>query len=204
MRRSLISLFGFVLLALPHAASAQNPVLGPDTMPVADTIPQELPTPRAAFVRALLVPGWGHAYLGETRRAVAYGALQTTSWFMLVKTLSRLGDIQERDDALTALARDSLNAAMAADSVLARQLEDPDRFETALLTYPGLENARNLVGAREQQRQDWIVYTSFFTFVAAVDAYVTAHLKDFPADISTSRSADGGVSIGVRLPVGSR
>ena len=76
-----------------------------------------------------------------------------------------------------------------------------DAYEAALLTYPGLQNARNLVSSREQQRQDWIVYTAVFTFIAAVDAYVTAHLKDFPADLSTSRASDGGVSIGVSLPV---
>ena len=70
----------------------------------------------------------------------------------------------------------------------------------ALLTYPGLQNARNLESSREEQRQDWIVYTAVFTFIAAVDAYVTAHLQDFPAEVSTSRSSDGGVSIGVRVP----
>jgi hypothetical protein len=90
---------------------------------------------------------------------------------------------------------------MAADTALARELSDPDAFEAALLTYPGLQNARSLRGAREQQRQDWIVYTAVFTFIAAVDAYVTAHMQDFPAELTTSRSDDGGVSVGVRLPV---
>ncbi|HUF49275.1 MAG TPA: DUF5683 domain-containing protein [Longimicrobiales bacterium] len=205
MRRLLILFIACAALStLPRAAAAQNPVLRPDTMLLADTMPQELPAPRAAFIRSLLVPGWGHAYLGENRRAIVYASIQTTSWFMLVKTLIRLGDISDRDAALTALARDSLATAMAQDTALARQLADPQRFETALLTYPGLEPARDLVGSRERQRQDWIVYTTFFTFASAVDAYVTAHLKDFPADITTSRSADGGFTIGVRLPAGAR
>lgn len=189
------------LLLFADAAAAQNPVLRPDTLPLADTIPQEFPTPRAAFVRGLLVPGWGHAYLGEYKRAGIYAGLQSASWFMLIKTLVRLDDIQDRDEALTALAHDSLAAAMAADTALARQLEDPDRFETALLAYPGLQHARDLVASREQQRQDWIVYTAFFTFVAAVDAYVTAHLKDFPAEVTTSRAAGGGISVGLRVPL---
>ena len=201
MRRCLTVLFALAAL-LPSARNATAQNLRPDTVPVADTIPQERPTPRAAFIRGMLVPGWGHAYLGENRRATVYASLQGASWFMLVKTALKLGDIRERDESLTDLAQDSLADAMAADTALARQLTaDPDAYEAALLTYPGLQNARNLVSSREQQRQDWIVYTAVFTFIAAVDAYVTAHLKDFPADLSTSRASDGGVSIGVSLPV---
>jgi hypothetical protein len=189
--------------ALP--AVAQDPVLAPDTMPVADTIPRELPSPRAAFVRALLVPGLGHAYVGEYTRGGVYFSLQSTSWFMLVKTLRKLDDVKDRDGALTALAVDSLAAAMAADPDLAEQLQnDPVAYENALLTYPGLQHTRLLARARRQQRQDWIAYTLFFTFAGAVDAYVTAHLKDFPADVTAQPSSDGGLSIGAHIPVGSR
>jgi hypothetical protein len=189
---------------LAAAAPVLAQVLEPDTMPVADTIPRELPSPRAAFVRALLVPGLGHAYVGEYTRGGVYFSLQSTSWFMLVKTMRRLGDVKDRDGALTALAVDSVDAAMAADSVLAEQLQDLEAYENALLTYPGLQDTRLLVRARRQQRQDWIAYTLFFTFAAAVDAYVTAHLKDFPADVTAQPSGDGGLSIGAHIPVGSR
>jgi hypothetical protein len=86
--REMRRLFLILLLLLSAApASAQDPVLPPDTMPVADTIPQELPSPRAAFARAMVIPGWGHVYVGEYRRGAVYFALQSTSWFMLVKTL---------------------------------------------------------------------------------------------------------------------
>jgi hypothetical protein len=197
--------FGAACMAqLAAAAPALAQVLEPDTMPVADTIPSELPSPRAAFVRALLVPGLGHAYVGEYTRGGVYFSLQSTSWFMLVKTLRRLGDVKDRDGALTALAVDSVDAAMAADPDLAEQLQDPEAYENALITYPGLRNTRLLVSARKQQRQDWIAYTLFFTFAAAVDAYVTAHLKDFPADVTAQPSGDGGMSIGAHIPVGSR
>jgi hypothetical protein len=199
MRRLCLS-FLLVLLAAP--ASAQDPVLQPDTMPVADTIPQELPSPRAAFARAMVIPGWGHAYTGEYRRGAVYFALQSTSWFMLVKTLRRLDEVQDRDRRLTRLATDSLEIAIAADTALARQLEDPLAYEAALLTYPGLQNARSLARARRGQRQDWVTYTLFFTFAAAVDAYVTTHLKDFPGEVQTLPSTDGGLSLSVSVPVG--
>jgi hypothetical protein len=204
LRRLILSTVCLAGLLSSAPARAQDPVLEPDTMPVADTIPRELPSPRAAFVRAMLVPGWGHVYTDEYTRGAVYFSLQSTSWFMLVKTIRRLNDVQDREGRLTDLAVDSLEAAMAADSILAEQLQDPDAYEDALLTYPGLRDTRKLVRARRQQRQDWITYTLFFTFAAAVDAYVTAHLKDFPADIIAEPSVGGRLNLGVQIPVGSR
>lgn len=183
---------------------AQDLVLEPDTMPVADTIPTTFPSPRAAFLRAVVVPGWGHVYSGEYTRGAVYFTLQSTSWFMLVKTIRRLNDVQDRDERLTGLAIDSLEAAIADDPELAEELADPEAYEEALLTYPGLSNARGLVSARKQQRQDWIAYTLFFTFAAGVDAYVTAHLKDFPADIIAQPGLDGRLDLGLGIPVGRR
>jgi len=203
MRRCLIVLCALAAL-LPCAADAAAQNLRSDTVPRADTIPQEQKTPRSAFVRGMLVPGWGHAYLGENKRAVIYASLQGASWFMLIKSALKLDDIRDREEVLTGLANDSLAVVIASDTMKARQLADPAAYEAALLTYPGLQNARNLESSREEQRQDWIVYTAVFTFIAAVDAYVTAHLQDFPAEVSTSRSMDGGVSIGVRVPLNFR
>lgn len=190
------------VLPLTSPVSAQNPVFGTDSAAVADTIPDEAPVPAAAFVRALAVPGWGHAYIDEPGRGAVFFALQGASWYMLLKTMSRLGDARSVEDRLSGFGRDSLDAAMAADSALARELSDPAAYETALDGYPGLERARGLVGAREQQQQDWIVYTLVFTMAAAVDAYVTAHLKDFPVEFSAAPTRDGGAALGMRVTVG--
>lgn len=191
-------------IAVSPVAAQDSGVLRGDSMPVADTIPDEAPIPRGAFIRAMIVPGWGHLYIDEPRRALIYGTLQTTSLAMLVKSLADLGDARDHYDPLDRLARDSLAAAMAEDTVLARQLSDPERFDEARLTYPGLDQARKLVRAREEHRQDWIVYSLFFTFMAGVDAYVTGHLKDFPADLSVVPLRDGGVRLGMRIPMPGR
>jgi len=189
--------------ALPLRAQ-DPPVVRPDTMPIADTIPFEPPSPRGAFLRALAVPGWGHLHIESYTRGAVYFSLQSASWFMLVKTLRRLDEVKDRNGQLTALARDSLAAAMAADTMLARVLQDPAAYEAALLTYPGLRDTRSLVNARRQQRQDWITYTLFFTFAAAVDAYVSAHLKDFPAEVIAEPGSSGGLTLGVQVPVGTK
>jgi hypothetical protein len=205
-----------VLLALLvpalHAA-AQAPVLPQDTMPPADTIPSEAPVPRNAFLRAMVVPGWGHYGIGEYRRGTVYLAIQATSWAMLAKSIRRLDAARDIEAGITPLARDSVmadlalalqRAAQSADSADARRLASISGFNAALAQYPGLQGARDLVDSRKRHRQDWIVYTTVFTFAAAIDAYVTAHLRDFPQEITAVPAADGGVRLGVRLPLGTR
>lgn len=197
----LVPLIGLLLVT---PARAQNPVFGADSAVVAPGVADEAPVPRSAFLRALAVPGWGHAYIDEPTRGAVFVALQGGSWYMLLKTVSRLSDARSVESRLDALGRDSLDAAIAADTALARELEDPIAYEAALDQFGGLANARGLVDSREQQQQDWIVYTMVFTLAAAVDAYVTAHLKDFPAEFTASPTGGGATTLGVRLPVGRR
>lgn len=195
------SLLLSLLLIVAGSAALAAQVTPPDTLPP-DTVPRENRAPRNAFIKALLVPGWGHYSIGAEKRGIFFTVTQGASWFMLVKTLRKLGDAQDRDDELTGLATDSLEAVMAADTVRARELADPLLFEEALLTYPGLSDARGLVGAREQQRQDWIAYTVALTLAAGIDAYVAAHLRDFPGEITAVPERDGGVTLRYSLPIG--
>jgi hypothetical protein len=202
------TLFAGALLAAffttaPRDAAAQVPV--PDTVVVvADTIPQGFAVPRGALIRALVVPGWGHLYVGTPRRAAVFATLQGASWFMLGRTIHRHGTARDAERAAEAVARDSLATAMAADTALARQLADPFRFQQALDQNPGFASARALADSRGRHRQDWIVYTVAFTFAAAIDAYVAAHLAEFPADLTAAPGSDGGVSIGLRFSPGLR
>jgi hypothetical protein len=99
------------------------------------------------------------------------------------------------------LATDSLNALIAADSLAAKRLADPSVFAAAVDSFPGLGNARGLVGAREQQRQDWVAYAIFFTLLDGVDAYVNAHFRDFPVGIDTSPAPGGGGTLKLTIPV---
>jgi hypothetical protein len=196
-----------LLAAAPRVAHAQNPVLRPDTIEgVADTIPTELPVPRGAFIRALLIPGWGHLYIDAPRRGAVYFALQSASWFMLIKTIRKLDDVRDEVGVRESAARDSLDLLLEQDTMRARQYEEnPALYEAAINEIDaGLQGRRSLIISRERHRQDWIVYTLFFTFASAIDAYVSAHLADFPGEITTSRNADGGFTIGVQLNVGVR
>jgi len=192
----LIAFCGLLLL-LAGPAAAQ---VTPDTLP-ADSAPRENTGPRNAFIKSMLIPGWGHFAQGSEGRGLFYVALQGSSWYMLVKTLGKLSDAREAESGFVQIAKDSLNDLMASDSLARKRLEDPVTYDAAVAAHPDVARLSPLVSAREQQRQDWITYTLFFTFLSAVDAYVTAHPSDFPADISVAPATDGGVSLRLDLPL---
>jgi hypothetical protein len=203
-RRVLFLLAALLLLPFTTRPAAAQ-VMPPDTLsPVAEPIPPEGPRPRSAFIKALAVPGWGHFSVGAHRRGVVYATIQGTSWAMLLTTMNRLETARDAERAIEAVAVDSVAAAMAADTVLARRLgNDRIAYEAALLTYPGLQGSRDLAVSRQRHRQDWIVYTLVFTFASAIDAYVAAHLADFPVEVSATRSRDGSTALRFSVPVGS-
>ena len=196
MVQRFIAVFGlFLLLAGPAAAQ-----VSPDTLP-RDSTPRENTAPRNAFIKSLLVPGWGHFSIGAPVRGVFYVALEGSSWYMLVKTLGKLSEVQDRERGFVKIAKDSLNALMAADSVARKRLEDPLAYDAAVAAHPDVAHLTKLVDSRKQQRQDWITYTIFFTFLSAVDAYVTAHLQAFPGSITATPAPGGGMSLRLDLPL---
>lgn len=187
------------LLASP--AVAQVPA---DTLP-ADTIPRESNVPRAAFIKALVVPGWGHFSIGAEKRGAVFVALQGSSWYMLIKTLRKVDRAQEAERQRVGIARDTLDAQIARDTALARQIEaNPLLYDQRIARDTAVARVRGLVESRKQQRQDWITYTLFFTFAGAVDAYVAAHLQNFPGEITAVPGGDGGMSLQLSMPLGTR
>lgn len=58
----------------------------------------------------------------------------------------------------------------------------------------------SLVGAKEQERQDWIVLLAFNHLFSGLEAYVSAHLWDFPPDLRI-QALPKGVGASVTLPL---
>lgn len=160
-----------------------------------DTTAERL-APSKALMRSLLVPGWGQFSVGATKRGVFFAALQGTSYYMLARTLSRLGDARDYEGEQVELARDSIEAALPPT--------DTSDVELRIDSVPAVIGARSLVRSRERQRQDWITYTLFFTFASGVDAFVAAHLADFPVAVDASRRPDGASQIQLSVPLPSR
>lgn len=57
------------------------------------------------------------------------------------------------------------------------------------------------VDAKSQQREDWLVLLGVNHLLSAMEAYVSAHLWDFPGDLNIQAAPGGGVAGGVSIPV---
>jgi hypothetical protein len=186
---------GALLAAAPAPAVAQELLPG-DTAEVVDGV-----TPRGAFLRSLLVPGWGHVVTGAPRRGAVYAGLAAGSWFMVGKTLHRYGEARDILASFRLEARDSLHLLALQDTAWERRIQDPDTLAARIAADPRVTDATGLLGARRQQREDWVTWLAFLTLANALDAYVSAHLADSPARVSASARRDGGVNVGVRLRI---
>jgi hypothetical protein len=188
------------LLLVNSVASAQTPPQRADT--VRDTI-QRI-TPRKAFFRSVLVPGWGQFSVDANRRGAIFVALQSTSWFMLGKTLHKYSEAKDLAEERSAAARDSIEALMRTDTVLNRRFSNPDTLQAKIDSTLSVSRARRLINSRRQQRQDWITYTLVLTLASGVDAYVAAHLADFPATVGAEPRIGGGMNLRVGIPLPQR
>jgi len=206
---SLCLLAAIVLMtfAAPTALAAQEL---PEPIPLpADTVePIQGPSPAGAFVRSLLVPGWGQAVYGAYVRGGVFFALQSGSWFMLLKTIGKLSEARSIEERRVGIVRDSLLAEAAEDPRLAERYQDPRALELDVQRAADKDERvtaiRGLVRAREQQREDWIAMTIFVTLMSGVDALVNAHLADFPGRVVVDPGADGRITLGVSLPAGGK
>jgi len=221
--------FALLLAALgaPRAAVAQG--VGPDTTEIrrpsldsvaplvelpgvassaADSLAgPRLPSPGDAFIRSMIIPGWGQAAYGHYFRGGVYFAAQSGSWFMLLKSIAKLGEARQMRSYRDAAVRDSALAAIEADPKLSEKLRDDPAALEAELAKAVAEDAqahtlRSLVNSRRQQREDWIAWTLFWMLADGVDAFVTAHLSDFPARITAEPRSGGGMNLGVEVPIG--
>lgn len=175
---SLLAALGFGPVLPPVPLAAQPPLRADTTRAAApasvDTVAPPRRSPRGAFLRSLVLPGWGQAWVGSPGRGSAYFAAEAGSLWMLYRTQRRLSEARQRQDYLRR------NGLLSPDSTLA------------------------LVRSREDQREDWITLSVFLLFFSGADAYVAAQLADFDERVSVRPTPDGGVRVGARVPLGRR
>jgi hypothetical protein len=170
-----------------------------DTAPVPSLVPpQEIDepvepedwraSPGGAFVRAVLLPGWGHASIGEYTRGGFYFAAESATLWMLIRTRRRLAAAKEVQAFRERLAEARLRE---------QGIEDPLAIEDALAEDDDVDDARDLVSARDQQFEDWLALGIFLAFLGGADAFVSAHLMDFPEPVTLDIRP-----VGDRLEVG--
>ncbi len=165
---------------------------------VADTVSAQAHrgvSPRGAFLRSVLVPGWGHAAAGSYTRGGFYLVGQGMTTWMLFKSNARLD--QARRQAL-------VTEREAEARIVAGGATDPDSISALLDGDEAVLGARDLVGLRSQQWEDWLALGIFLVILGGADAFVSTHLADFPLPLTVETGAEGIVEIGVSVPVGGR
>lgn len=185
-------------------ASPETPFATNQEMPlVADSVLQsgaDEVSPLGAFLRAIALPTWGHSVIGSHRRGAFYAVAEAGTAWMLFRTVSR---------------RSSARAVLSARETVVRQevtLANPGvpadtldlLVDAALDEDPRVVEAQGLVDARQGQFEDWVAMGIFLTFLSGADAFVSAHLRDFPdpIDVQVNPTPDGGVQVGARIRVG--
>ena len=129
-------------------------------------------SPRSAFLRSLVLPGWGQSSIGAPGRGAVYFALESGSLWMVYKSGQKLQEAKE------------LERVMHADGTL-----DPAR-------------TLGLVKARRNEREDWITLSVFWFFFSGADAYVAAHLRDFDTHVEVEPGPQGGTQLRLSVPLG--
>ena len=181
-----------MMSATPLQALPQAPE-GPAAVGAAVTSTEPVGiSPGGAFLRAVLVPGWGHAAIGSYTRGGFYFVAETATAYTLIRTRYRLSE---------ARAHESLVERTLREDLAAEGITDPAAIEARLDEHDDLRELRELVDAREQQQEDLVALGLFLLFLSGADAYVSAHLADFPApiEIATTPASHGRMDVGIRL-----
>jgi uncharacterized protein DUF5683 len=129
-------------------------------------------SPRGAFLRSLVLPGWGQSAIGAPGRGAVYFGLEAGSLWMVYKSDRKLQESRRRDDALR---------------------------EQGLLQEGQVSG---LTRDRRAQREDWITLSVFWLFFSGADAFVAAHLRDFDEHVNVEAAPTGGLQLEASLPVG--
>jgi len=110
--------------------------------------------PMGAFLRSLLVPGWGQAATGRRVTGAVFATWEGVAVMMTLKARSELHFLEETHSTI--------------------------------------------VVAKRQEVQDWLVLWIFNHLFSGAEAFVSAHLQDFPKDLKIQVFPGG---VGISLPV---
>jgi hypothetical protein len=153
-------------------------------------------SPGGAFARSLVVPGWGHMVSDAPFRGAVYVAAQSgVAWMIAKSVLSRSAARRFR----------ATEMEVVRDEFRLQGVQDPDSLRFLAEGDPRVGRWDDLIDARGEQVEDWVALGIFLTLMGAADAFVAAHLADFPEPLSMEvhpRPASGGVEIRFRMPVG--
>ena len=154
-------------------------------------VQEEPVSTRAVFIRAFLVPGWGHVMTESYFRGGFWVAAQGGSWWMLWKSVSRRKEARRLRD---------VEMDIVMDRYRAQGVMDPDSLRVLAEGDPAMEAWDTLLDRRGEQVEDWVALSIFVVLLGAVDAFVSAHLMDFPEPLALDVGPRQGVPLDIRRP----
>ena len=189
--------FPLIVLALAWATpvSAQE-VTGEGVVQDSVGLPDSLttrPGPAGAFLRGSLIPGWGHAASGSLTRGAFYFGIEAAAGWMVFKTWRKLRVARNQ----VAVWEERVTARLMSEGIT-----EQEEIDAQLEQHDEITRLRGLVDARSEQREDWAAVAIFFLLMSGVDAFVSAHLQDFPDPLTVEGDPGGTISVAIRVPVG--
>ncbi len=186
----------FVMLLLAGSPARAQLTGGGDTdsdsLTAADSVPERL-SPSGAFLRSAIIPGWGHVETGSATRGAFYFGWESLTGWMIYKSHRRLGAARRQ----VTLWEDRVTARLVREGV------PPESIESRLEDHSEIIRLRGLVDARVEQREDWAALGIFILVLSGVDAFVSAHLRDFPEPLTVEGDPmTGTVEVSFNLPLG--
>ena len=186
-----------VTVGSANRVEAQQVTVDDDDQVEDSTLSPLLPTtasvsPGGAFLRAVLVPGWRHVPIGANARAGAYFAIESAVAYGIIRTRRRISEAASRANFRELLLREDLTT---------KGITDPNQIEIALESDATLADLKSLGESRSDQQEDLVAFGLFLLFLSGADAFVSAHLKDFPDPIAIEGGPtnDGRLEIGLKL-----
>ncbi|MGI9076004.1 MAG: hypothetical protein ACR2G6_01595 [Gemmatimonadaceae bacterium] len=144
-------------------------------------------SPRRAFLRSLLVPGWGQTSLGRGTAGGLFVLMEGISAAMIVKSSDDLGRAKNA-------RADSIFQGFQVNETTG-ELEIRDGQPVPIYLRNPLTDR---ISARRQHLEDWIALMAFNHLFAGAEAFVAAHLYDVPARVSV-RPTDKGLTVVARF-----
>jgi hypothetical protein len=135
-------------------------------------------SPGRAFVRSLLLPGSGQVALDRTVAAGVYAFVEFAAIGMARKSAL---DLRQARHAPV----DSTVVRYERNPATGELLLDPETGQPIPAEFT-ISDIGGRVRARKQHLEDWIALLIFNHLFSAADAYVAAHLWDFPATVGAA------------------
>ncbi len=183
-RHACVVLAALCLSAAPLRAQVPDTVRVPPRVPTPVTVADDTVrvgrvsgppvSPKGAFLRSLLVPGWGQSRLDRGTAGALFVTIEVGAVAMLINS--------RRELAAARRAR--------GDSVFVGYSDDDPPlpiYEPAFLS--------DRVRSRRQQVEDWAAIVIANHLLSGLDALIAAHLWDLPAEVSLRSTEQGTAAV---------